>query len=108
VEGLSIEVVRGAAETVPGGEGMVFFPMTEVVEGKFSGGRQFRPTVGGESNVGKQENGNEVILSCLHSVLSFVGPMDEGGERAGREEGDAGCETRRLVQRKFSCLRQGK
>ncbi len=76
VEGLSIEIVRGAAETVPGGEGRVFSPRTEVVEGKFSGGKQFRLTVGGKSNVGRRENGNEVVLSCLHSALSFVGPMD--------------------------------
>ncbi len=79
MEGLSVEVVRGAAETEPGGEGRVFVPMTEVVERKFSGGKQFRPTVGGERNVGRRENGDEVVLSCLHSALSFVGPMDEGG-----------------------------
>jgi hypothetical protein len=53
--------------------------MTEVVEGKFSGGKQCRPTVGGESDVSRRENGNKVILSCLHSALSFVGPMHEGG-----------------------------
>ena len=27
----------------------------------------------------RRENGNKVILSCLHSALSFVGPMHEGG-----------------------------
>ncbi len=56
VEGLGIEVVRGAAETVPGWEGGVFFPRKEVVEGKFSGGKQFRPTVRRESNVSRREN----------------------------------------------------
>ena len=32
--------------------------MTEVIEGKFGGGKQFRPTVGGESYVGRRENRN--------------------------------------------------
>ncbi len=50
-----------------------------MVKRQFSGGKQFRPTVRGESNEGRRENGNEVVLSCLHSALSFVGPMDEGG-----------------------------
>jgi hypothetical protein len=58
VEGLGIEIVRGAAETVPGWERRVFSPMTEVIEGKFGGGKQFRPTVGGESYVGRRENRN--------------------------------------------------
>jgi hypothetical protein len=50
-----------------------------VVEGKLSGGKQFRPTVGGKSDVRRRENGNKVILSCLHSALSFVGPLNVGG-----------------------------
>jgi hypothetical protein len=67
--------------------------MTEVVEGKlFRGGKQFRPTVRGKGDMGRQENGNKLVLSCLHNALSFVGPMNEGGKRAGREEGTAGCE----------------
>jgi hypothetical protein len=53
--------------------------MTEVVEGKFGGGKQFRPTVRRKRYVGRRENRNEVVLSCLHSALSFVGPMHEGG-----------------------------
>jgi hypothetical protein len=54
--------------------------MTEVVEGKFGGGKKFRPTVGRKSYVGRRENRNEVVFSCLHSALSFVGPMHEGGD----------------------------
>ncbi len=29
--------------------------------------------------MGRRKNRNEVVLSGLHSALSFVGPMDEGG-----------------------------
>jgi hypothetical protein len=53
-----------------------------MVKGKFSGGKQFRSTVGGESNVdrpARRENRNEVVRSGLHSAFSFVGPMDERG-----------------------------
>ena len=58
-----------------------------MVKGKFSGGKQFRPTVRGESNVGRRENRNKVVLSCLNGTLSFVGPMDERGNVL---EGDRG------------------
>jgi hypothetical protein len=68
--------------------------MMEVVEGKFGGGKQFRPTVGGKSYVGRRENINEVVLSCLHSALSFVGPMHEGGNVLEGKRA-AGCERGR-------------
>jgi hypothetical protein len=54
--------------------------MTEVVEGKFGGSKQFRPTVRGKGNMSRRENRNEMVLSCLHSALSLVSPMHEGGD----------------------------
>ncbi len=79
-------------------------------EGKFSGGKEFRPTVGGESDVGRRDNRNKVILSCLHSALSFVGPMHEGGDALEGKRGLlAAKEGGELIfRRKSRCLRQGK
>jgi hypothetical protein len=50
-----------------------------VVKGKFGGGKQFWPTVRRESDVGRRENRDKVVLSCLNGTLSFVGPMNVRG-----------------------------
>ncbi len=50
--GVGGEVDGGTVDFVPCGFGGVWGEATQVVEGKFSGGEQVRPTIGGKCNMG--------------------------------------------------------
>ena len=68
--------------------------MTEVIEGKFGGGKQFRPTVGGKSYVADERTEIRWFLAVCTARSALLALCTRGG-RAGREEGAAGCEKGR-------------
>ena len=69
------EIDGGTMDAVPCGFGGVWGEATHVVEGEFSGGEQVRPTIGGESYVGRREDRQEVILGGPNGALGLVSPV---------------------------------
>ncbi len=49
--------------------------MAHSVEGQFDGGEKVTPTIGGESDVSRRENREEVIFPCPNRSFRFVGAM---------------------------------
>ncbi len=63
--GVGGEVDGGTVDSVPCGFGGVWGEATKVVEGKFSGGEQVRPTIGGKCYMSRREDRQEVILLAV-------------------------------------------
>jgi hypothetical protein len=70
--GVGGEVDGGTVDSVPCGFGGVWGKATQVVEGKFSGGEQVRPTIGGKGYMGRREDRQEVVLGGPNGALGLV------------------------------------
>jgi hypothetical protein len=77
-----------------------------VTKGKFSGGEQVKPTIGGEGDVSGREDQQEVVLGGPDGALGFIGAvvlggnvLELGGGFSGPKEGGQGIRSLIVCER---------
>ncbi len=90
IDGVRSEVKRNRVEAMPGREGRVGFPQSDVVEGEFDVREEFRPAVRGERDMTGGQDRENVVFGGAYSTLRRKGAMVVWGNiligNKGREE----------------------